>query len=92
MAQVSFAELDALAGEVLPERAVLSLIDLSGMKVNVLNSSSNSSYAMPAGNGHVAYACQATDSSGTPGVLGALGFGSANPGSSMTCIPAAVTR
>lgn len=92
MTAVSFEELDELGGEVLPERAVLSLIDLSGMQVNLLNSSSNTSYTLPAGNGHVAYACQATNTPGTPGLLGSLGLGSANPSSSLTCIPAAVTN
>jgi hypothetical protein len=88
MSAISLAELDQLAGELLPERTVLSLVNVS-----VLNTSSNATYVYPSGgNGStVAYACQATNSPGTPGLLGSLGLGSANPSSSMTCIPAAAS-
>jgi hypothetical protein len=89
MSVVSYEQLDRLAGELLPERTVLSLVNISFSNVH------NTTYKFPAGGGHgatVAYACQATDSPGTPGVLGSLGLGSSNPYSSMTCIPAAVVR
>jgi hypothetical protein len=89
--QIEFPELAGLAGEVLPERAALSVVDLSGTRINVLSSSNSTSYTAPAGGGDVAYACQATNSPGTPGLLGSLGLGSANPSSAMTCIPAAAT-
>jgi hypothetical protein len=90
VSDVGFAELEALDGEVLPERAALSLISISGVHLNILTSSSNTSYTMPAGTGSVAYACQATSSPGTPGLLGDLGVGSSNASSGMTCMPAAV--
>ncbi|MEU6737521.1 hypothetical protein ABZ929_30685 [Streptomyces physcomitrii] len=41
------------------------------------------------GNTTVAYACQATTTQGTPGLIGSLGLGQ-GPSSSMTCVPAAV--
>lgn len=95
MSVVSYEQLDRLAGELLPERTVLSLINISFSNVH------NATYEFPAGGGHgaaggghgttVAYACQATDSPGTQGVLGSLGLGS-SPYSSMTCMPAAVVR
>jgi hypothetical protein len=89
--EVDLSELDALDGEVLPERAALSLIYVSGVNINILSSSSNNSYSMPpGGGGGVAYACQATSSPGTPGLLGLLGLGSSNPSSGMTCVPAAI--
>ncbi|GGV70627.1 MULTISPECIES: hypothetical protein [Streptomyces] len=90
MSAVSYSELGELTGELLPERMLLSIID-----VHVDNSRT---YVFPAqGNGGggesggttVAYACQATESQGTPGLLGALGLGS-SPSSSMTCVPATV--
>ena len=93
---VEFWELENLAGEMLPERAAMSLIDLSGLRINInaLTTSNNTTYVMPAtvstgDGGTVAYACQATNSPGTPGLLGALGLGS-SPSSSLTCVPAAV--
>jgi hypothetical protein len=85
------AELEALDGEVLPDRTVLSsLISISGVNVNILTSTNTSSSVMPAGNGDIAYACQATSSPGSAGVLGLLGLGSSSPSSGMTCVPAAI--
>jgi hypothetical protein len=89
MAAVSYEELDQLVCELLPERTVLSLINASFTNVNY------TTYTFPAhgGGGHgttVAYACQATNSPGTSGLLASLGLASQNPYSSMTCMPAAV--
>jgi hypothetical protein len=89
MYAVSYEELDQLAGELLPERTVLSLVNMFFTNANY------TTYAFPAhgDGGHgatVAYACQAANSPGTAGLLGSLGLGSQNPYSSMTCMPAAV--
>ncbi|SRR5579875_577171 len=72
MSAISFAELEQVSGELLPARTVLSLVD-----------------ALPGGGGHgttVAYACQATSSAGTPGLVGALGLGTPAH-SGLTCVP-----
>src|SRR5579875_4004162 len=75
MSAISFAELEQVSGELLPARTVLSLVD-----------------ALPGGGGHgttVAYACHATSSAGTPGLVGALGLGEPAH-SSLTCTPTAI--
>lgn len=91
MSAVSYEELNELSGDLLPERALLSLINLS---ISNIGSSSTTYTYPPAAGGQgstVAYACQATNSPGTPGLLGSLGLGSSSPQSTMTCIPAAIT-
>lgn len=67
----------------------MSLVNLSFTHVN------NTAYEFPAHDGNgpgtaVAYACQATNSPGTPGLLGSLALGLQDLYSSMTCIPAAI--
>jgi hypothetical protein len=89
MGAISFADLDHLSGEVLPERTVLATV--SG------GTGSASSAAAASGgdggsNGATAMnACQTTYSPGTPGLLGSLGLGSSNPYSTTTCTPAAIS-
>lgn len=87
MSAVSFDELAQVSGELLPGRIVLSPISVfSG------NVSHSAAYASPGGGGHgttVAYACHATSSAGTPGLVGALGLGEPAH-SSLTCTPTAV--
>lgn len=76
-------ELDALTGEILPERTALS-VATPGMTAP----------PAPVSDGHggtVYYACQTTSSPGSQGLIGALGLGSP-PHSTTTCVPAAVTN
>lgn len=91
MSAVSFEELDQLAGELLPERTVLSLVTVVYNNTTNYTFPSGQSAAQGGGQGTtVADACQATNSPGTPGLLGSLGLGSSAPSSSVTCVPAAV--
>lgn len=92
MSAVSYAELDQLGGEMLPERAVLGIVSTPFNNYNP-GGAGQGSTTVVIGGGHstTLSACQATNSSGTPGLLGALGLGSNNPTSSLTCIPAAVS-
>lgn len=98
---ISIADLDQLAGEVMPERAVLSTVSTpfnnAGGGAHAGSDGSASSAAAAAGGGdgghHGATAinsCQGTVSQGTPGLLGSLGLGSNNPNSTFTCTPGAV--
>jgi hypothetical protein len=92
---VSFAELEEMSGELLPERAVLSTVSTpfnnfssgaaggGGTTVVVVDGGNHGATALSA--------CTVTSTPGTPGLLGTLGLGSVNPGSSMTCVPAAVS-
>lgn len=72
--KLTYAELDRLTGEVLPQRLALSA---------------------RAGGGHgdteVFYACQATQSAGTTGLLG-TGLLAEAPTSTVTCVPAVVVH
>lgn len=87
--------LHALDGEVLPERAALSLV--TGNSLNPTAASAPTpagdpqQYVVSDGHGGtVYYACQTTHTDGTGGVLGAVGLG--RPASmTTTCMPAAVT-
>jgi hypothetical protein len=96
VSKISFEELDGLTGEMLPERSVLSTVvpfnNWGGSGDGHGGSSSSSSAAAFGGansdqNGIVANACQAERVHGTPGLLGALGLGSNNPSSALTCVP-----
>ncbi len=96
---VSFEELDHLAGEVLPERTVMSLVSVAALNTGAgagsAGDSSSSSASAGGGGDHqgttALSACQSNATPGTPGLLGSLGLGSANPSSSVTCTPAAVS-
>jgi hypothetical protein len=90
---ISYAELENLGGELLPERAVLGIVSTPFNNYNPGTAGAGGSTVVIA-NDHGATAlssCTATSSSGTPGLLGSLGLGSVNPGQSMTCVPTAVT-
>jgi hypothetical protein len=97
VSKISFEELDGLTGEMLPERSVLSTVvpfnNWGGGDAHGQGGSSSSSSAAAFGgassdqNGIVANACQAQRVDGTPGLLGALGLGSNNPSSGVTCVP-----
>lgn len=96
MGNIDIAALDDLSGEVLPERTVLGVVSTPFNNAGAGGSgSSSTSVAVSDGGGnHGATAlssCQATSSPGTPGLLGSLGLGSANPGTTMTCTPAAIS-
>jgi hypothetical protein len=69
---VSYEELDRLAGEVLPERVVLSTVAPAGPS------------SVSAGG----QSCTVTYNPGTPGLVGSLGLGSSNPGATMVCASA----
>ncbi|MGX1501720.1 UNVERIFIED_CONTAM: hypothetical protein RKD43_000345 [Streptomyces graminofaciens] len=93
MSKISFEELDVLAGEMLPERAVLSTV----VPFNNWGGGGSSSSAVaiaPAAsdqNGITSSACTVQEVDGTPGLLGALGLGSNNPSSGMTCVPSSTS-
>lgn len=73
---ISYRELDQFAGEVLPERTVLSTVsDFSGGSDDGTT---------------VVYTCQTTYNPGTPGLLGVLGLGQ-GPTYTQTCTPTAIT-
>ncbi|RSD22163.1 hypothetical protein [Amycolatopsis eburnea] len=83
-AEIGFTELAALAGEVLPERAVLGLVGGSG-------SAAPAQYVATGPDGStVYYACQTTHNAGTQGIVGATGLGQP-PSTTTTCVPAVVT-
>lgn len=103
MSTVSFQELDAITGELLPERTLLSTVtDFGGGSGG---SGSGSAAAAAAGGGGTTIvnfgddggaiglsACHSSQSFGTPGLLGSLGLGSNNPTVSQTCTPALVAN
>ncbi|GAB3375878.1 hypothetical protein [Amycolatopsis echigonensis] len=103
MDSVKFEELDALAAEVLPERAVLGIVSTPFNNAGGgANGSASSSSAAASGGNTVVYdgghhgatalsACQSSHSEGTPGLTGTLGLGSNNPNETMSCTPAAVS-
>lgn len=89
-ATVTYGELDQIAGEVLPERTVLSTVsDFGGGG----GGDTVADFGDDGNDGSTALsACQSTQTPGTPGLLGSLGLGSANPSSTQTCTPAAVAN
>ncbi|MFC4050671.1 MULTISPECIES: hypothetical protein [Actinomadura] len=92
MKSFSYTELDKLAGEVLPERAVLSTLLVGGGSDND-NSNLNFNHG---GGGHgggttaVVPNCQAINNNPQGGLIGALGLSSNNPTSSFTCASSSV--
>lgn len=96
MSKISFEELDVLAGEMLPERAVLSTVvpfnNWGGAGSE--GGSSSSAAAAAAGGGHgggdqngiVSSACHVRETGATTGLVGALGLGTPSS-QSMTCLP-----
>ncbi|WUH97184.1 hypothetical protein OHR68_27060 [Spirillospora sp. NBC_00431] len=88
MKSFSYSELDMLAGEVLPERAVLSTLLVGGGE----NENGNLNFNHNNGGGHhgggttaVVPNCQAINNNPQGGLVGALGLSSNNPTSSFTC-------
>ncbi|GGT91404.1 hypothetical protein [Actinomadura citrea] len=74
--KLTYAELDRLTGEVLPRRLALSAGNGGGDG---------------GGDTEVFYACQATQSAGTSGLLG-TGLLAEAPTSTVTCVPAVVVH
>ncbi|MWA00642.1 hypothetical protein F8568_009675 [Actinomadura sp. LD22] len=83
----SYAELDRLSGEVLPERAVLSTL-LSGGDNGNKNTNINDGGSGGADT-ETSYACQYTHSTGTPGLLG-TGLLAEAGYTTTTCVPVVV--
>ncbi|MCD2192757.1 hypothetical protein LQ327_05070 [Actinomycetospora endophytica] len=77
---INFSDLDALTGEVLPERTVLSTVSTPFNNAG----GSDSSHGAAGINGQ-----QGEVSHGTPGLLGSLGLGSENPHSDLSSTPGA---
>ncbi|MBD2894467.1 hypothetical protein ABT299_08335 [Spirillospora sp. NPDC000708] len=84
----SYAELDRLSGEVLPERAVLSTLLAGGGDNGNKNLNLNDG-GSGAADSEVTYACQYTHSTGTPGLLG-TGLLAESGYTTTTCVPVAV--
>ncbi|MDL4771989.1 MULTISPECIES: hypothetical protein [Thermomonosporaceae] len=87
MKSFSYAELDLLAGEVLPERAVLSTV-MAGVPGDSYNNNN------AGGSGHdgggstiVSNACQSNISRPDSGLLQLVGLHAQNDASSFTCVP-----
>lgn len=97
---ISFTNLDQLAGEVLPERTVMSTVSTpfnnAGGDGDGGGAGSVSSAAAAGGDGGASHGATAingqqnTVSQGPPGLLGSLGLGSNNPGSTSTATPGAI--
>ncbi|WP_067452624.1 hypothetical protein [Actinomadura macra] len=91
MKSFSYTELDKLAGEILPERAVLSTLLVGGGDNENENFNLNHG-----GGGHdggttaVVPNCQAINNNPQGGLIGALGLSSNNPTSSFTCASSSV--
>ncbi|KAB2378952.1 MULTISPECIES: hypothetical protein [Actinomadura] len=91
MKSFSYTELDKLAGEVLPERAVLSTLLVGGDSDN-----DNQNFNLGNGGGHdggttaVVPNCQSNINHSQGGLVGALGLSSENPNQSFTCAGSSV--
>ncbi|GAA2157798.1 hypothetical protein [Actinomadura napierensis] len=91
MKSFSYTELDKLAGEVLPERAVLSTLLVGG------GDSDNDNLNLNHGGGDhdggttaVVPNCQSNINHSQGGLVGALGLSSENPNTSFTCAGSSV--
>ncbi|TDD94629.1 hypothetical protein [Actinomadura rubrisoli] len=86
MKSFSYTELDKLAGEVLPERAVLSTLLVGGGTDNDnLNLNHNGGHGGHGGTTAVVPNCQSNINHSQGGLIGALGLSSENPNQSFTC-------
>jgi hypothetical protein len=91
MKSFSYTELDKLAGEVLPERAVLSTLLVGGGSDN-----DNQNFNLNHDGGHdggttaVVPNCQGNINHSQGGLVGALGLSSENPNTSFTCAGSSV--
>lgn len=94
---VSFTALDAVTGELLPERPALSVLSITLSGTPTAGGSPAHTPATDPGDyvvsdghgGTVFYACQITQNNGTGGLIGLLGLGQP-PSTSTTCVPATV--
>ncbi|NDU77506.1 hypothetical protein GWI34_33530 [Actinomadura sp. DSM 109109] len=85
MKSFSYTELDKLAGEVLPERAVLSTLLVGG------GGNENANLNLNGGGGDgttaVVNACQSQQTRSDSGLLQLVGLHAQNDASSITCVP-----
>ncbi|MBT2209056.1 MULTISPECIES: hypothetical protein [Actinomadura] len=92
MKSFSYTELDLLAGEVLPERAVLSTLIVGGGSDNDNTNTNLNAGGHGHGGGTTAVVpnCQGNITHSQGGLVGALGLSSENPNSSFTCAGSSV--
>ena len=93
MKSFSYTELDALTGEILPERAVLSTLLVGGGE----NDNENENANLNLGGGHgggddagttiVQNSCVSSIENQNAGLLSALGIASQNPNVDHSCLP-----
>ncbi|WP_018656783.1 hypothetical protein [Actinomadura flavalba] len=84
MKAFSYAELESLTGEVLPERAVLSTMLAGG---DSYNNAGNHGGGHGPGSTVVMNACQSNISRPDSGLLQLVGLHAQNDASSFTCVP-----
>lgn len=87
MKEMSFTELDALAGEVLPERAVLSTLMIGGEGDSYNNNNGGGFHGGDDGTTLSQQACQSNISRPDSGLLQLVGLHAQNDASSFTCEP-----
>ncbi|WP_018655986.1 hypothetical protein [Actinomadura flavalba] len=87
MKSFSYAELDMLAGEVLPERAVLSTLLAGGDGDSYNNAGNHGGSDHGPGSTVVSNACQSNISRPDGGLLQLVGLHAQNDASSLTCAP-----
>ncbi len=89
MKTLSYTELDALAGEVLPERAVLSTLLVSSGDGDSYNNNNDGGHGGHGGHGTTLSqnACQSHISKPDSGLLQLVGLHAQNDHQSLTCVP-----
>lgn len=89
MKAFSYTELDRLAGEVLPERSVLSTLAMMGGDGGDSYNNNNGGHGWNSGPGTttVVNACQSNISRPDSGLLQLVGLHAQNDASSFTCMP-----
>ncbi|WP_395109348.1 hypothetical protein [Actinomadura sp. SCN-SB] len=87
MKTLSYTELDELAGEVLPERAVLSTLLVGGNGGDSYNNNNGSGWDNGAGSSIAQNACQSHISKPDSGLLQLVGLHAQNDHQSLTCVP-----
>ena len=87
MKAFSNADLDLLAGELLPERAVLSTLPLGGGGDSYNNNNVGGGFGYGGGSTVVTNACQSNISRPDSGLLQLVGLHAQNDASSFTCAP-----
>ncbi|MCP2334692.1 hypothetical protein [Actinomadura rupiterrae] len=86
MKAYSNADLDLLAGELLPERAVLSTLPMSGGG-DSYNNNNAGGFGYGGGSTVVTNACQSNITRSDSGLLQLVGLHAQNDASSFTCAP-----